>query len=293
MPPPDPLTIARQCVPGSGEPRLSALGSGLNNDTYRVERDERTFSMRIAVAMSAGSILDRIFELEVLRQAADGGLAPTLVSADAERGFLVQDWVAGRSWSAKAVREPARIARMAKLLQRVHALPKPAAQRTMLPSAWVGYYAQALQQKNVGLGAELAKAADARLASLEALPAALAVVCHSDLHLPNLIERPVRAVEPSSLMLLDWEYAHVSEAFWDLAGWSANNDFQDLELRSLLCAYLGREPQETEWTRGKLLVWLYDYVCLLWSQLYLNSRRDGAAAGIAARAGVLQERLCR
>jgi hypothetical protein len=36
------------------------------------------------------------------------------------------------------------------------------------------------------------------------------------------------------------------------------------------------------------LVWLYDYVCLLWSELYLSQRGDG---GVAARARLLAARL--
>ena len=292
MHPPEPHTIARQAVPGSGEPRLSPLGSGLNNDTYRVDRDGRAFSMRVAVAMSRGSTLDRIFELKVLQEAAQQGLAAPLVCGDAECGFLVQEWVVGQPWPAASVREPANIARMAELLKRVHQLPPPLPERVMRPSAWVEYYQAALTSENVSMAATLANAAGPRLASLGALPPPPAVVCHSDLHLMNLIERPADAGGLSPLMLLDWEYAHLSEAFWDLAGWSANNDFADPLLRSLLCAYLGREPRETEWTRCKLLVWLYDYVCLLWSRLYLNSHRGGAAVeAIAARAGALQERL--
>jgi thiamine kinase-like enzyme len=293
MHPPEPHTIARQAVPGSGEPRLSPLGSGLNNDTYRVDRDGRSFSMRVAVAMSRGSTLDRIFELEVLQEAAHRGLAAPLVCGAAECGFLVQEWVVGQPWPAASVREPGNIARMAELLKRVHQLPQPLPGRLMRPSAWVEYYRAALSSESVGLAAMLANPAAARIASLEALPQPPAVVCHSDLHLMNLIERPADAGGSSPLLLLDWEYAHVSEAFWDLAGWSANNDFADPLLRSLLCAYLSREPQESEWRRCKLLVWLYDYVCLLWSELYLNSRRGGAAEAIAARAGVLRERLCR
>ena len=277
-------------MPGSGEPRVTPLASGLLNDTYRVDRDGRSFSLRIA-AMSRGSTVDRAWELKVLQDAARRDLAPPLVGGNAERGFLVQEWVAGQPWPASSVRETANIARLAELLKRVHQLPQPAPQRVMRPSAWVGHYAAALQAANVGLATTLAAAAEARITSLEALPRAPAVVCHSDLHLMNLLECAPRAGGSSALMLLDWEYAHVSEALWDLAGWSANNDFSDPLLRLLLSAYLGREPQPTEWRRCQLLVWLYDYVCLLWSRLYLSARRDSAADGIIARAEVLNERL--
>ena len=290
---PEAQAIAREAVPGNGEPRVSPLGSGLLNDTYRVERDGRSFSMRIAAAVLPDSAHDRAWELKVLQAAAQRGLAPPLVCGDAERGFLVQEWVVGRPLQASSVCETVNLERIAGLLKRVHQLPQPAPARVMCPSAWIEFYAAASVRVNIPVAATLAHAAETQLARLEALPRPPAVICHSDLHLMNLLECPAAVGGTNSLILLDWEYAHVAEASWDLAGWSANNDFPEPLLRLLLCAYLGREPQETEWTRCRLLVWLYDYVCLLWSHLYLASHRGGAADGIAARAELLNGRLAR
>ena len=108
-----------------------------------------------------------------------------------------------------------------------------------------------------------------------------------------------------SMVLLDWEYAHCADPLWDLAGWSANNDFEDELERDLLASYTGRPPTRDEYLRLQLLGWLYDYVCLLWCELYLNLYRDarpgdaahGAAPddatvnGAAARAQQLAARL--
>jgi thiamine kinase-like enzyme len=123
------------------------------------------------------------------------------------------------------------------------------------------------------------------------LPGIAGVVCHSDLHRLNVLEYRPAAAKSKSLLLLDWEYAHVSGPFWDLAGWSANNDFSDDLTRRLLAAYLGRAPDEADWTRCRLLGWLYDYVCLLWNELYLCSRVRGTASAVRSRAAVLRARL--
>jgi hypothetical protein len=91
------------------------------------------------------------------------------------------------------------------------------------------------------------------------------------------------------LLLLDWEYAHAADPFWDLAGWSANNDFGEELTLELLRVYLGRTPAAHEFARLHLLVWLYDFVCLLWSECYLNlpvEPRGGAAQGADPRADV-------
>jgi thiamine kinase-like enzyme len=93
-----------------------------------------------------------------------------------------------------------------------------------------------------------------------------------------------------SLVLIDWEYAHVSDPLWDLAGWSANNDFGEETQRELLARYLGNEPSSSTWARFRLLAWLYDYIALLWSELYLSLRRE-AHKRIALRAMQLDARL--
>ena len=67
------------------------------------------------------------------------------------------------------------------------------------------------------LSASAGRAAPRRARSLAPRPR---VLCHSDLHAANLV-----ATE-RGLVLLDWEYAHVSEALWDLAGWACNNDLE-------------------------------------------------------------------
>ena len=292
--------IARRAVPGSGALHLSRLSAGPLHDTFRVQRDGRAFSMRVATAVQDGAWLLRLLQL-----AADRALAPPLVYGDAQRGIIVHGWVEGCAWPAAAVRRARNIARVAALLRRVHALAAPAPPRAATPALWVRHYraARAAQLRGVrrtlkralqpplaalpGLG----RAADAQLQRLAALPAVTGVVCHSDLHRLNLLEyRPPRA-RAGALLLLDWEYAHVSEPYWDIAGWSANNDYPDVLQRRLLAAYLERAPQESEWARCKLVKWLYDYVCLQWIELYLNSRRGGGASELAPRAALLQARL--
>jgi len=90
--------------------------------------------------------------------------------------------------------------------------------------------------------------------------------------------------------LLDWEYAHVTDPLWDLAGWCANNDFDAETQRDLLTRYFGNSPSSSQWQRFKSLLALYDYVCLLWSQLYL-SVRGTPGDSVAQRARLLDARL--
>jgi hypothetical protein len=58
-----------------------------------------------------------------------------------------------------------------------------------------------------------------------------------------------------------------------------------------LARYLQRPAVAGESARLRLFVWLYDYVCLLWSELYLKQRPGAGSDGVAARAEQLAFRL--
>src|SRR5579863_1225308 len=279
-------SLAVRHVPGGGPPIVDRLGKGLINETYRVVRDGESFALRVAAANPHHLQADREWEGRVLRAAVAADLAPAIVYCDPQRGILLTRWVEGVPFSPSDVRGGPGIERIAELLRRIHALPTPAPPRLMSPERWIDCYSGAAPH----VQAALREAAAAQLAALAALPGAATTVCHSDLHVQNLIDRG------DSLVLLDWEYAHASDPLWDLAGWGANNDFEPELRHELLARYAGRPPTRGESVRLERLSWLYDYVCLLWSELYLSLPRDAgpdpaARTELVARARLLAARL--
>jgi thiamine kinase len=273
-------SIAALHVPGQGKVEIHRLSEGLVNETFRVARDGRAYVLRVA-ASTRGLGLDHVWEARVLERAVLGGLAPALEYCDPRRGILIARWIDGGSWGPSEVRQPSNISRMAALMRRIHALPIPTPARIMSPRKWIDHYAAAAPSVPMSLRA----AATARLSALAELPSVDLVLCHSDLHTLNLIDCG------ESLMLLDWEYAHAADPFWDLAGWGANNDLEDELKQDLLAAYAGRAPTSEEQARLRLLGWLYDYVCLLWSGLYLKLSRGAQQDAVSARARQLEARL--
>jgi thiamine kinase len=260
-------------VPGEGAIQIQGLGRGLVNESYRVSRDGRDYSLRVSVADGATIALNRPWEAQLLTLAAAADLAPALRFCELARGVLLSDWLPGPSGADTL--------QVAGLLRRVHALPIPQPPQRMTPAAWLEHYdslgAGTLSQRSAALR---------RLKEWAALPASTPVICHGDVHALNLIQTG------DVLRLLDWEYAHVSDGYWDLAGWCANGDLKESARRLLLREYLGAVPDEPQWRRLELLRWLYDYVCLQWSMLYLNRQStDPAAAGVAQRAALLDARL--
>jgi thiamine kinase len=280
--------LAERWVPGEGPVDIQPLASGLVNESYRVSRGGRLHTLRVA-ANSQDLGIDRQWEYRVLTQATAEGLAPVLDYCDPVQGILVAGWVDGRTWTADEIRQPNAIDTMAQLLRRVHSLPILEPARVMNPAAWIAHYAAALAGRGVAAPprlAELSGAVDVHLKLLATFRQPRLVLCHSDLHRLNV-------VIGDSAVLLDWEYAHVSDPFWDLAGWIANNDWSEALTDRLSATYLRRPPDLDERSRLAALAWLYDYVCLMWSELYLNQRPGPASHEVYARADLLVTRLQR
>jgi thiamine kinase-like enzyme len=288
----DAEAIALSYVPGDGAVSIERQGSGLVNESYRVTRAGRRYSLRISLSVGEDLGLDRLWECRVLARAVAAGIAPLIERCEPHEGVLVARWVDGRSWTADEVREPANIQAIALLARHIHGLAIPEEPRRMSPRHWVAYYREALRLRGSQaegypagpLRREIEKSVAVRSAALAALPSAPSVLCHSDLHAANLV------VGEGGLRLLDWEYAHLSEAFWDLAGWSCNNDLAEEARRLLLSSYLGRTPRDEEIERLELLAWIYDYVCVLWSEVFA-ARGVSEARAVAPRAQFLAQRL--
>ena len=289
MPPRDIEELCRAIVPGAGSVAVEPLGAGLLSETYRVERSGAKYTLKVAAAHRPDLGMDLAWEARLLERAAAAGLAPAVAYCDPASTVLLAQWAPGRPWSQDA-QDPANLRRIAALLRRVHALEIPVPPHAVSPARWMELYAAALSaHPRRSVDATLRAAAAARLEELAGFAQAPPVVCHSDLHALNLIEHN------AALILLDWEYAHAADPLWDLAGWSANNDLPAESQRQLLSDYGGGAALRSDWQRFRLLLWLYDYVCLLWSQLYLCARagaaRGDGANAVAERARLLDARL--
>jgi thiamine kinase-like enzyme len=277
--------LCRAIVPGAGSIDLRALGAGLISETYRVARDGVAYTLKVALEHRPELRVDLPWEVRMLERASSAGLAPRLVYSNLDGGVLLTLWIEGRSWVSHEASAAANLERVAGLLRRVHSLVVPLPARLTTPLQWIEIYEAALSRRtSIPSDPALRSAALARAQTLAELPRVVGVVCHSDLHAMNLLQ------QDHSLILLDWEYAHVTDPLWDLAGWCANNDFEVQAQRSLLTHYLGDAPISSQWQRFRLLLALYDYVCLLWSQLYLRVRNSGAN-GVAERLRLLDARL--
>jgi len=96
-------------------------------------RDGEVYALRIA-ASAAQRPSGRTWECRVLERVAAAGLAPAVAYCDPAAGILITRWVPGRSWMPP--RQESGAARIAALLQRIHAVTAPQPPRKMTPVSY-------------------------------------------------------------------------------------------------------------------------------------------------------------
>lgn len=87
------------------------------------------------------------------------------------------------------------------------------------------------------------------------------VPCHNDALSENWVEN-----DEGRMYLIDWEYAGMNDAFWDLADVSIEAGYEHKQDELLLKKYLQREPESLDWKHffaNKLYV---DYLWTLWAK---------------------------
>jgi len=267
------LETARRLVPGRDEPRVEALSAGPLNCSYRVQRDGRAYALRVPAQRSAPGIrllselgVDREWEQRVLLAAAAEGVAPRVLACEPGSGVLLTAWLDGEIWSAEQAARPDSQPGVARLLRRVHELQPAVPLRRMQAGDWCRLYLDALSRAQPApADLEVLAAAESQaLAALRdyaRLPPPVMRLCHSDLHRLNLLHAGARS------WLLDWEYAHLGDPFWDLAGWIRSAALGPTACDAWVGAYLQREPRAAERERLECLLRIYDFVCLLWNRL--------------------------
>lgn len=87
------------------------------------------------------------------------------------------------------------------------------------------------------------------------------VPCHND----PLCENWVLG-ENGNLYLIDWEYAGMNDAMWDLADVSIEAAFTDKQDEEFLLFYLGRQPEYAERLRFHANKLYLDYLWALWGK---------------------------
>lgn len=263
------LTAVLQRVPawrGRTDLRTTFLSGGITNQNYRVdvgsgERVE-SFVMRLGGAKTALLGIDRANEYAATRAAAEIGIAPEVMDFIEPEGYLVARFIKGREMPLSEMREPATLREMAAALKKIHALAPVRA--TFSPFAVVRDYDRLARKHGVTMFPENYAWLRERMGEIEtvlARDARTVVLCHNDLLNGNFLRD-----EAGAIRILDWEYAGMGDAFFDLANFAAHHELTDEQIGILLDAYLD-ENSPRAFARLKLMQAMSDFREAMWGVL--------------------------
>lgn len=249
---------------------IARLG-GLTNRVFRVATPDGTWCLRLA-GKGTEEYINREYEAETAAVAARAGVAPELVHADPQTGLMVTRFVDGA-----VTMTPDLFASRAGAAERAGAaFAHLHGSGAVFPFrfelfAMIDDYLRILSGKTVslpeGYHAVLAQAEEAR-AALARNPAPL-VPCHCDPLCENFLDTGRR------MWIVDWEYAGMNEAMWDLGDLSVEAGFDASRDAAMLAAYFGREATPAE--HGRMVI--YKAMCdLLWTLWGLIQHANGNPA---------------
>jgi thiamine kinase-like enzyme len=234
---------------------IERLG-GLTNKVYRL-------SDKVLRIPGAGTeeYINRANEAVSARVAADAGVSPKVLYADATSGIMITELVAA-SVTMTPEHFKSRIgapARAGMALNKLHTSGGTFPFRFELFSM-IDDYLRILSGKTVILPDgyhNLVHEAEAIRAALARNPAPLAP-CHCDPLCENFLDTGSR------MWIVDWEYCGMNDAMWDLGDLSVEGDFnheQDLEM---LYAYFNGEPPKQDYARMVIYKAMCDLLWTLW-----------------------------
>lgn len=240
-------------IPGWVGAEFKPLHGGLNNTSYKVRNANQTAVLKIDSQPRTDPFNTRELEASIQGRAHDANLAAQVLHVS-ESAYLVE-YVSGAVWSASDLHKYDSLARLAKALKSMHALPLSG--RSFDAVAAANRYTESIAMPD----RDIVKLCRYIVDSFR-FPHNLCL-CHNDLVAANIVATP-------KIVFLDWEYACDNDPFFDLATVIEHHELSDTRANFLLEAYAGAgfaRWQERLGSQRKL------YLALLW--LWLASRDDG------------------
>lgn len=241
---------------GAADLRVAPLGGGITNHNYRVDVGGESFVLRISGANTELLGIDRQVEQAANRAAAAAGLAPEVVYFLEPEGYLVTRFIEGRTLPEETLRQPETLVRVVAALRTLHNLPP-------IPGTFSAFrvvetYAATARQYGVPFPADFDWLLERKHEIERALTAQPFTPrpCHNDLLNGNFLDN-------GTIQILDWEYAGMGDAFFDLANLAINHSFAQDDDRRLLEAYFGKVTPGA-WARLRLMKVMSDFREAMW-----------------------------
>ena len=289
----------------AAELQVQPLPGGLSNRGCLLSRGSDRWAVRLPLASGAGDVVDisqtsdtsqgsdagAAFgaaltlcikdELRVLEAAGAAGLAPEVLTRDADSGALITRYLAGAEpLTAEQARRDATIDRIATVIRRLHRLPAPVGVAAFLPTEPARVYtriARSAPDSSIGQVDELRRWSLEFRQLAQDYEAAYepTVLCHNDLVAANILD-------DGRLWLVDFEYAVRADPILDLAGLAGLNGYGPTHCHRLLDAYYGPGCAPFDLAQLNQLIRLVRLMAFFWALAHGGGLRTGGQAHFAA-----------
>jgi thiamine kinase-like enzyme len=248
---------------GAGDLRATPLGGGITNNNFRVDVGGESFVLRIAGADTDLLGINREHEYAANLLAGKSGVAPEVYYFIRPEGYLVTRFIHGRPIPPEEITQPDNIRRVIDLVQKIHSMP-------VIPGSFDAFrvvqeYTRIAQSFHVAFPQDF----DWLNLHLQEAAQALAVhpfnlcPCHNDLLNANFLSN-------NRLYILDWEYAGMGDAFFDLANFSDHHDLSDDQDRWMLACYFNGAVKPRDWAHLKIMKIISDLREATWGLVQIG-----------------------
>ena len=240
----DPLWSILELVPGwrAAIHSVTVLPGGITNRSYRVSTTTGDFVVRVPGAQTELLGIDRRAEASITTAAAQLDIAPAVLCQIPAFGTVVSDFVDARPLEPADVALPTVLGPIIEVLRRLHSHPPVVHEFPIFQIVRRhGDDARRLGRPH-GEAAALIDLA-ARIETAIPLSERLSTLCHNDLLPANILLSP-----HGRIWLIDYEYAGMNHAMFDLANLSINASFDAASDEQLLHQYFGHVTA-TKWAQ--------------------------------------------
>ena len=250
----DPEDVVATVWPGRSFD-MEPLGGGITNHNFKVTfGDGETVVVRAPGKDTELLGIDRQVESAAARMAASIGVGPEVVAFVA--GCLITRFIEGSPVPPDVMRQPRNLARTAETLRTIHDAP-------LIPGRFDSFrvveaYADTASEHGVDPPDDYDWAHEVAGRIETARGEQPTVPGHNDLLNANFID------DGEHIRIVDWEYAGMSDRFFDLANFSVNHELDQSQDRVLLDAYFDGGADDRDVANLRLMRFMSDFREAMW-----------------------------
>jgi thiamine kinase-like enzyme len=253
-------------VPGwasADDLKATPLGGGITNTNFRIDVGGEAFVLRIVGADTDLLEINRDNEFAANLIAGQLGIAPEVYYYIRPEGYLVTRFIYGRPILPEEISQPDNIKRVMEIVKKIHTMQDIPGSFDVLRV--VRAYSDTARRYKVALPKDF----DWLIERLKEAENALSVTpykpcpCHNDLLNGNFLTN-------GQLYILDWEYAGMGDALFDLANFSDHHNLTDEQDFWMLKCYFNGEVNQGHLVRLKIMKILSDLREATWGLVQIG-----------------------